>query len=149
MNELYQLHSTTQKLGGGYFLVDGPHDKHGFVIRSTKIVEGKHKGKYLNLVRGTGKDVVPKNRVNDYIHNGFKISPKSEEKKYQKSIKGNKFKDLKEITDASTNGEIALYNKLPGHRGWSPYKIITNTDTEVSIQRIGSYSHNPIFVISK
>ena len=149
MNNLYQLHSSTQKNAGDHFWVDGPHDKHGFVISSTKILEGEHKGKYLNMVRGTGNDVVPKNHVNDYIANGFKLGPKKDEIKHQKTIKGNTFKDVKALADASTNGEIALYNKLPGHRGWSPYKVIENTETEVRIQRVGHYTVKPIFVISK
>lgn len=149
MNNLYQLHSTTQKTAGDFFLIGGPHDRNGFVIRSTKILEGEHKGKYLNVVRGTGNDVIPKNRVNDYIRNGFKLAPKKDEIKHQKTIMGNKFKDVKALADASTNGEIALYNNLPGHRGWSPYKVIENTETDVTIQHVTNYKPNPIFVISK
>ncbi len=53
---LYQLYSKTMKVPGQYFPVDGPYDKHGYVVKSDLIDRpGKYEdGAYLNLIRGTG-----------------------------------------------------------------------------------------------
>lgn len=52
---LYQLRSKTERPAGSYFEVDGPYDKHGYVIKSTK-TPGDDRQPFLNLIRGTGNN---------------------------------------------------------------------------------------------
>lgn len=53
MNNLYQLRSKFKMIPGQYFLVDGPHDTHGKVIKCEYKPKKNH-GDFLNLIRGTG-----------------------------------------------------------------------------------------------
>lgn len=52
---LYQLYSTTRLASRSYFPVDGPWDKHGYVLKSEPVECPQFSGQnFLNLVRGTG-----------------------------------------------------------------------------------------------
>lgn len=50
---LYQLRTATKIPIGRYFFVDGPFDKHGYVVKHVET----NKDGTLHLVRGTGSEV--------------------------------------------------------------------------------------------
>jgi len=54
MNNLYQLRSKFKMVPGQYFLVDGPHDTHGKVIKCEYKPKEGFSYEFLNLIRGTG-----------------------------------------------------------------------------------------------
>lgn len=56
---LYQLRSSTKRLGGSYFYIGGPHDTHGSVIKSEAKKDPHGKKYFLNLIRG-GAEYTPK-----------------------------------------------------------------------------------------
>jgi len=51
---LYQLRSRSCLFPGCYFLINGPHDTHGVVLKSERKPIDNDDRPYLNLVRGTG-----------------------------------------------------------------------------------------------
>ena len=141
---MYQLYSTTKLLPGDPFLINGPYDRYGFVYKSQEILDGEHKGEFLNLVRGTGEERIPKHMVNQYIQNGFKLNTE-EPIKNQKTIRGLNFKQIKSLIDCSSES-IKIYS--PNRNGYAFFKVIENLPTKVILQKIGSGSH-PVICIQE
>lgn len=56
---LYQFRTPSQPSKGQHVRIEGPWDKHGYVVKSTPQPEGG----YLNLVRGTGQRDIRKGEI--------------------------------------------------------------------------------------
>ena len=64
MENLYQLRSKFERRINSYFPVDGPHDTHGYVVKSEPKLDPYGKRYFLNLVRGTGHGADARERAN-------------------------------------------------------------------------------------
>lgn len=119
---LYQLITQSERNRGSYFHVNGPYDKHGYVIRSDK----KPNGEWLNLVRGTGdikREVAPS-----------MLPVKAKIPKRVRTFKGNNFKAISKFVSEMADGVVKVHNNLAGHRGYGAYTLISKTETEITIQ---------------
>jgi len=126
MGNLYQLCSNTKKPNGSYFHVNGPYDRHGYVIKS----EQKPNGEWLNLVRGTG------NKKTEYKYGKVPYSEPMKQIQPQKlhTFKGNKFNAIKQCVSEMLNGVVKVKNNLGGNRGYGLYRLISMSETEITIQ---------------
>lgn len=126
MGNPYQLFTKDFRVNGSYFFVNGPYDKHGFVMSSKPHIDKFGNKGYLNFVRGTGNIKTTGanyNKEKPIIFKEQKTTMGYDYKAIQKLIEGNKL-------------------KLTTHRGgYRLFEVIENTEEYIKLTNHTNKTH--------